>query len=236
MKSTLSSLVRRLKDSTFLIVVTVALLAAGTATAAKLITGKDIKNHSITGQDIKKGSLPLSVLKGKLPTGQQGPKGEAGIVGAKGSTGPAGLSAITEVFSMGGPIAASVPSGSSLAFLGEPAEVTVFTGDQGLIEATVTVGTSVEDIDDTLKFALTICVGEGSEIEAIDEETKELRVSPTIAKDQRVTTTVSSGFFVSGPAGESFTAKLGPCVLNETGTALNDNDRAMGYVMVSASG
>ena len=51
-----------------------------------------------------------------------------------------------------------------------------------------------------------------------------------------MTTTVSSGFFVSGPAGESFTALLGPCVLNETGTALNDNDRAMGYVMVSAIG
>src|SRR6476646_8142416 len=123
MKSTLSSLVRRLKDSTFLIVVTVSLLAAGTATAAKLITGKDIKNHSITGQDIKKGSLPLSVLKGKPPTGQQGPKGEAGIVGAKGSTGPAGLSAITEVFSMGGPIASSITA-STLTFVGEPAEVT----------------------------------------------------------------------------------------------------------------
>jgi hypothetical protein len=236
MKSTLSSLVRRLKDSTFLIVVTVVLLAAGTATAAKLITGKDIKNHSITGKDIKKGSLPLSVLQGKPPTGQQGPKGETGIVGAKGSTGPAGASAITEVFSMGGPIAASIPSGSTLKFVGEPAEVTVFSGDQGLIEGTVTVGTGVAPIDDKSKFALTICVGEGSEIEALDEETKELRLSPTIAKDERVTTTVSSGFFVSGPAGESFTALLGPCVLNETGTALDDNDRAMGYVMVSAIG
>ena len=29
------------------------------ATAAKLITGKDIKDHSITGKDIKKGSSPL---------------------------------------------------------------------------------------------------------------------------------------------------------------------------------
>jgi hypothetical protein len=206
------------------------------AGAAKLITGKDIKNHSITGKDIRKGSLPLSVLKGTPPAGKQGPKGETGIVGAKGSTGPTGSSAITEVFSMGGPIAASIPSSPTPAFVGEPAEVTVFSGDQGLIEGTVTVGTSVEEIDDTSKFALTICVGEGSEIEALDEETKELRVSPTIAKDQRVTTTVASGFFVSGPAGESFTALLGPCVLNDTGTALDDNDRAMGYVMVSAIG
>jgi len=212
----------------------VMLLSVGAAGAAKLITGKDIKNHSITGKDIKKGSLPLSVLKGQPPAGKQGPKGEIGIVGAKGSTGPTGSSAITEVFSMGGPIAASIPSSPTLAFVGEPAEVTVFSGDQGLIEGTVTVGTSVEEIDDTSKFALTICAGEGSEIEALDEETKELRLSPTIAKGERVTTTASSGFFVSGPAGESFTALLGPCVLNETGTALDDNDRAMGYVMVSA--
>ena len=100
----------------------------------------------------------------------------------------------------------------------------------------MTVGTSVAPIDDTSKFALTICVGEGSEIEPIDGASEELRVSPTIAKDQRVAATVSSGFFVEGPTGESFTALLGPCVLNETGTALNDNDRAMGYVMVSAIG
>jgi hypothetical protein len=227
---------QRIKSPLVLGALIVMLLSVGVAGAAKLITGKDIKDHSITGKDIKKGSLPLSVLKGKPPTGQQGPKGETGVVGAKGSTGPAGASAITEVFSMGGPIAASIASGSTLKFVGEPAEVTVFSGDQGLIEGTVTVGTSVAEIDDTSKFALTICVGEGSEIEALDEATKELRVSPTIAKDQRVTTTVSSGFFVSGPAGESFTALLGPCVLNETGTALNDNDRAMGYVMVSAIG
>jgi len=225
---------QRIKSPLVLGALIVMLLSVGVAGAAKMITGKDIKDHSITGKDIKKGSLPLSVLKGKLPAGQQGPKGETGIVGAKGSTGPAGTSAITEVFSMGGPIASSITA-STLTFVGEPAEVTVFSGDQGLIEGTVTVGTSVAEIDDPSKFALTICVGEGSNVKALDES-EELRVSPTIAKDERVTTTVSSGFFVSGAAGESFTAKLGPCVLNETGTALNDNDRAMGFVMVSAIG
>jgi hypothetical protein len=223
---------QRIKSPLLLGVVIVMLLSVGVAGAAKLITGKDIKNHSITGKDIKKGSLPLSVLKGKPPTGQ---KGETGIVGAKGSTGPAGVSAITEVVALGGPIAASIAPSSTLTFVGEPAEVTVFTGDQGLVEATVTVGTAVAPIDDPAKFAVTICVGEGSEIEALDKS-EELHVSPTIAKDERVTTTVSSGFFVSGPAGESFTALLGPCVLNDTGTALNKNDRSMGFVMVSAIG
>ena len=38
--------------------VIVALVAGATsATAAKLITGKDIKNGSVTGADIKKGSI-----------------------------------------------------------------------------------------------------------------------------------------------------------------------------------
>jgi len=226
---------QRIKSPLVLAALIVMVLSVGVAGAAKLITGKDIKNHSITGKDIKKGSLPLSVLKGRPPTGQQGPKGETGIVGAKGSTGPGGAAAITEVLALGGPIAPSIPSSPSPAFVGNPAEVTVFSGDQGLIEATVTVGTSVADIDDTAKFALTICVGAGSEVEPLDES-EELRVSPTIAKDTRVTTTVSSGFFVSGPAGESFTALLGPCVINDTGTALDDNDRSMGYVMVSALG
>jgi hypothetical protein len=206
------STARRVKSPLLLGALIVMLLSVGVAGAAKLITGKDIANHSITGKDIKKGSLPLSVLKGTLPAGQQGPKGETGIVGAKGTTGPAGASAITEVLALGGPIAASIAPSSTPAFVGKPAEVTVYAGDQGLIEGTVTVGTSVADIDDTSKFALTICVGDSSEIEALDEESKEFRVSPTIAKDQRVTVTVSSGFFVSGVAGESFTALLGPCV------------------------
>ena len=227
---------QRIKSPLVLGALIVLLLSVGVAGAAKLITGKDIKDHSITGRDIKKGSLPLSVLKGPPAAGQKGPKGETGIVGAKGSTGPAGASAITEVFALGGPIAASIPSGSALAFVGEPAQVTVSTGDQGLVEATVTVGTSSAAIDDTSKFALTICAGDGSEVEALDEEGEEFRVSPTIAKDQRVAATVSAGFFVEGPAGESFTTLLGPCVFNETGTALNDNDRAMGYVMVSGLG
>jgi hypothetical protein len=224
---------QRIKSPLVLGALIVMLLSVGVAGAAKMITGKNIRDHSITGKDIKKGSLPLSVLKGKLPAAQQGPKGETGIVGA---TGPKGDSAITEVFSLGGPIASSIATGSTLKFVGEPAEVTVFSGDQGLIEGTVTVGTSSPEIDDTSKFALTICVGEGSEIEALDEATKELRLSPTIAEGQRVTVTVSSGFFVSGAAGESFTAKLGPCVLNETTSPLDDNDRAMGYVIVSAIG
>jgi hypothetical protein len=215
----------------------VVLLSVGAAGAAKLITGKDIANHSITGKDIRKGSLPLSVLKGTLPAGPQGPKGETGIVGAKGSTGPAGASAITEVIALGGPIAASIAPSSTLEFVGEPAEVTVFAGDQGLIEGTVTLGTTEATIDETSKFAVSICVGNESEVLPLDKEKGgDFGVSPVIAENGRVTVTVSSGFFVEGKAGESFGALLGPCVLNETTSALDNNDRALGYVMVSSIG
>ena len=65
---------RRIKSPLVLGALIVLSLSVGVAGAAKLITGKDIKDHSITGKDIKKGSLPLSVLKGKLPAGQQARK------------------------------------------------------------------------------------------------------------------------------------------------------------------
>ena len=52
--------------------------------AAKLITGKDIKDHSITGKDIKKASIPLSALRTAAgPPGRAGPK----ALRAKGSPG-----------------------------------------------------------------------------------------------------------------------------------------------------
>ena len=101
----------------------------------------------------------------------------------------------------------------------------------------MTLGTSAATIDDKSKFAVSICVGDETEVVPLDEEESgDFGVSPIIVKDDRVTVTVSTGFFVEGTAGETFGALLGPCVLNETGTALNDNDRAMGYVMVSAIG
>ncbi len=224
----------RARSPLFLAVSIVVLLAVGTAAATKLITGKQIRNHSITGKDIRKGSLPLSVLKGSPPAGKQGDRGEAGIVGA---TGPDGASAITETYPLASPIQASIAPAASPIFLGEPAEVTVVSGDQGVIDATVTLGTSAGPIDDKEKFAVSICVGDESEATPLDQaEGGDFGVSPIIESNGRVAITVSSGFFVSGEAGATLTALVGPCVLNETASALDDNDRAMGYVAVSSIG
>jgi len=62
--------------------------------AARLITGKQIKDSSITTKDVRNGSLLKKDFKaGQLPAGAQGaqgPQGPKGDPGAKGETGPKG--------------------------------------------------------------------------------------------------------------------------------------------------
>lgn len=73
----------------------------GSATAAILITGKNVKNGSLTGADIKDDSvggvdikdgdlLAKDFAAGQLPTGAPGPKGETGEPGPKGDPGSQG--------------------------------------------------------------------------------------------------------------------------------------------------
>ena len=82
------------KTLAFLIVL--GLVAAGSATAAKMITGKDIADRTVKGVDIAKGTLKATHLtdgaKAELagPTGPQGLAGPAGPAGPEGPAGPAG--------------------------------------------------------------------------------------------------------------------------------------------------
>ncbi len=69
--------------SVALIVVALIVTVGGSATAARLITGADIKNGTITGKDIKAGTISEKRLsdgvKAKLNAGgPQGPKGDPG--------------------------------------------------------------------------------------------------------------------------------------------------------------
>lgn len=66
-------------------IVAVVLAMAGSATAAKVITGKQIKDGTVTGKDVKDGSLTSKDFNG--PVGERGPQGPAG---AQGPAGPAG--------------------------------------------------------------------------------------------------------------------------------------------------
>jgi Collagen triple helix repeat (20 copies) len=92
------------RPSPALVVALVAVLVAfsGSATAALVMTGKNIKDGTITAKDVKNRTLgtnklsnnAVSLLKGQPgPAGPQGPKGEPGVQGVqgpKGDTGPAG--------------------------------------------------------------------------------------------------------------------------------------------------
>jgi hypothetical protein len=62
---------------------------AGSATAARLITGKQIKDGSISSKDLSK-TLRAQLRKAGLagPVGAQGPKGDPGSAGSAGSVGP----------------------------------------------------------------------------------------------------------------------------------------------------
>jgi Collagen triple helix repeat (20 copies) len=100
------------RPSPALVVAIIALFVAfsGTATAALVMTGKQIKDGTITSKDLRNGTLgtnklskrAVSSLKGQRgpagpagpqgPTGQQGPQGPQGPAGPSGDTGEIGPS------------------------------------------------------------------------------------------------------------------------------------------------
>ena len=68
------------------------LVTGGTAGAAKLLTGKDIKDNSITSADVRDRSLTPADFNGSVvgPAGPQGAPGTPGVPGPKGDTGAIG--------------------------------------------------------------------------------------------------------------------------------------------------
>ncbi|HRV59445.1 MAG: hypothetical protein KDB54_07385 [Solirubrobacterales bacterium] len=71
----------------------IILATAGTATAAKLITGKDIKNGTITAKDLS------NSLRKKL--NHTGKTGKTGATGPSGATGPAGTIDVSNFYDKG---------------------------------------------------------------------------------------------------------------------------------------
>ena len=72
------------------------IVLGGTAYAATVITGENVKNSSLTGADVKNGSLTGGDVKNKSLTRKdfngsvRGPKGDTGPMGPKGDAGPQG--------------------------------------------------------------------------------------------------------------------------------------------------
>jgi hypothetical protein len=111
----------------FPLILATAILLSGamTATAATLITGRQVKDGSLTGKDLKNGSVTRSDLAASARglRGTQGPAGPQGAQGATGAQGPQG------------------PTGGLLRGTGGGA-VTIPPGDVGLSVADCPNGTN----------------------------------------------------------------------------------------------
>ena len=87
-------MLKRFIPSPAMLIALIALLAVlgGTAVAAGLITGAQVKNSSLTGKDVKDKSLTERDFKGSVqgPAGAQGPAGDQGVKGATGTPGTPG--------------------------------------------------------------------------------------------------------------------------------------------------
>lgn len=83
--------IRRWRPSPALVIAFIALFVAGagTATAARLITGRSIKNNSVTGRDIRNNSLGSRDVKNGTLLRRDFRRGQLSD-GAKGATGPRG--------------------------------------------------------------------------------------------------------------------------------------------------
>jgi hypothetical protein len=90
---------RRLSPAVVLAVIALCVALSGSATAALMITGKQIKNNSVAATDVKNGSLTGMDVRDKSLTandfsgsvqGPQGPQGSPGPQGPAGSPRPEG--------------------------------------------------------------------------------------------------------------------------------------------------
>jgi len=117
------------------VAVFIALTTGGAWAASQLINGQKIKPHTITGKQIRKHSLPLAVLRGKLPAGQRGPTGSTGAPGVAGMTGSTGIAGIRGATGSTGLIGPIGPTGST----GDPG-LTGPTGDSGPTGPTGDIG------------------------------------------------------------------------------------------------
>ncbi|MDA0168883.1 collagen-like protein [Solirubrobacter taibaiensis] len=92
------------------------LVTGGTAGAAKLLTGKDIKDNSITSADVRDRSLTPADFNGSVtgPAGPAGPAGPQGAPGVPGAPGPKGEPGAIGPAGPAGPIGPTGISGYEL--------------------------------------------------------------------------------------------------------------------------
>ena len=145
-------------------IATLALCVAfgGSATAATLVSGKQIKNSSVTGADIKRGSIPPEDLSARARQVLRGTPGPAGATGAPGPAGPAGPEGPA---GPAGAAGATGPAGISRALNAKATNVQVKSdeGDKKVVEVVLPAGRWV--IDGNIQFE-TAGTGDGCTLQA----------------------------------------------------------------------
>jgi hypothetical protein len=133
----------------------VLMLSAGAgATAALVITGKQIKDGTVTTKDVKNKTLkykdfaPKTKSKLRGATGPAGPRGATGATGATGAAGAAGLPGLSgfEVVSSSVPLAGLVTGTASAAC---PAGKKAISASGGLANPVLTILTQVTRVSET---------------------------------------------------------------------------------------
>jgi hypothetical protein len=82
------------------LVLALLLAASSGAVAAKMITGKQIKNNTVTSADIKNKSLKLKDLHPGTVSALEGEAGPAGAEGPAGPVGPAGPATLPDTYNV----------------------------------------------------------------------------------------------------------------------------------------
>ena len=142
--------------------------ATSGATAALVITGKQIKDNTVTTKDIKNGTLTTKDLKSSTISslkGATGPAGPAGAAGAAGAPGVSGYQIVTASAVIppndGGEVVAYCPAGKKvLSAAGELAGA--YTGTAVNLDLSATHATAYAenffDVPDTLNIDVVCAV------------------------------------------------------------------------------
>ena len=138
--------IKRPRIATILASLALLIALGGTATAAGLINGKQIKNNSIPGKKLKNKTITrnklapktVKALKGQQgPQGEPGAKGETGAKGEPGEPGPSGV--VSPLYAESGSI--NIPASTELGLktLDVPA-------GKYIVTATVSITTNATDV------------------------------------------------------------------------------------------
>ncbi|MDO9408277.1 collagen-like protein [Patulibacter sp.] len=209
---------RRRRPQAATVVSCVALFAAvgGTATAASMITGANIKNGTVTGADVKSSTLTGADVKNRSLTasdlsastvaalkgaaGSSGAAGATGPAGAVGATGPAGATGPKGADGATGPVGPAGPAVLPKAYRGVAPDVNIpaNTADSVVLTKAVPAGSYL------VTAKLTFATQSGTDLVACElvnglTVVDEAKMRPTASAESRMPASLQAVVTVAGP-------------------------------------